>query len=238
MNSASIPFLTAAALGRLMRRQEISPVEAVEAYLERIYSVDRKLNSYITVSRDHALAAARQAESEIAAGEYRGPLHGVPVAVKDQFNTAGILTTGGLQSPGNQRTRLRRHRHIQSQERRRHPDWQAEHERVRHWEQRLPPLGHAPQSLGSSEKPRHLQQWFRRRHRRLPLRHLSGRGHRRLHSQPRQQLRPRRPSPHMGAGQSLRNVGRLLVKRHRRPDLSHRRRLRPHPAGHRRPRPQ
>ena len=95
MNSASIPFLTAAALGRLIRRQEISPVEAVEAYLERIYSVDRKLNSYITVSRDHALAAARQAESEIAAGEYRGPLHGVPVAVKDQFNTAGILTTGG-----------------------------------------------------------------------------------------------------------------------------------------------
>ena len=95
MNSASIPFLTAAALGRLIRRQEISPVEAVEAYLERIYRVDRKLNSYITVSRDHALAAARQAEREIAAGEYRGPLHGVPVAVKDQFNTAGILTTGG-----------------------------------------------------------------------------------------------------------------------------------------------
>ena len=95
MNTADIPFLTAAALGRLIQRQEVSPVEAVEAYLERIYSVDRKLNSYITVCRNHALAAARQAEEEIAAGEHRGPLHGVPVAVKDQFNTAGILTTGG-----------------------------------------------------------------------------------------------------------------------------------------------
>ncbi len=95
MNSAAIPFLTAAELGRLIQRREVSPVEAVEAYLERIYRVDRKLNSYITVCRNQALAAARQAESEIAAGEHRGPLHGVPVAVKDQFNTEGILTTGG-----------------------------------------------------------------------------------------------------------------------------------------------
>ena len=95
MNAASIPFLTAATLGDLISRREISPVEAVEAYLERIYSVDRKLNSYITVCRNHALEAAKQAEREIAAGEHRGPLHGVPVAVKDQFNTAGILTTGG-----------------------------------------------------------------------------------------------------------------------------------------------
>ena len=95
MDSANIPFLTAATLGRLINRREVSPVEAVEAYLERIDSVDQKLNSYITVCGEHALNAARQAEAEIAAGESRGPLHGVPVAVKDQFNTAGILTTGG-----------------------------------------------------------------------------------------------------------------------------------------------
>lgn len=95
MNNEGLPFLTAAALGKLIRRREVSPVEAVEAYLERIYRLDRKLNSYITVTRDHALAAAKQAEREIAAGQHRGPFHGVPVAVKDQFNTAGILTTGG-----------------------------------------------------------------------------------------------------------------------------------------------
>ena len=70
-------------------------MEAAEAYFDRIAEVDGKLNSYITVTRDHALEQAREAETEIARGGHRGPLHGVPVAVKDQFNTAGILTTGG-----------------------------------------------------------------------------------------------------------------------------------------------
>ena len=95
MDRNEIPFLTASALSRLIRDGEISPVEAAEAYFDRIGRVDGKLNSYITVTRDEALAAARQAESEITAGNYRGALHGVPVAVKDQFNTAGIRTTGG-----------------------------------------------------------------------------------------------------------------------------------------------
>ncbi len=95
MNQQEIPFLTVARLGDLLRAGAVSPVEAAEAYLERIDRVDGQLNSYITVTRDEALAAARQAEAEIAAGNYRGPLHGVPVAVKDQLNTRGIRTTGG-----------------------------------------------------------------------------------------------------------------------------------------------
>lgn len=95
MERSDIPFLSASELARLIESREVSPVEAAEAYFERIAEVDGKLNSYITVTRDYALEAARQAEAEIAAGSYRGPLHGVPVAVKDQFNTAGILTTGG-----------------------------------------------------------------------------------------------------------------------------------------------
>ena len=95
MDKNDIPFLTASALSRLIRDGEVSPVEAAEAYFDRIGQVDGKLNSYITVTRDEALAAARQAEGEIAAGNHRGALHGVPVAVKDQFNTAGIRTTGG-----------------------------------------------------------------------------------------------------------------------------------------------
>jgi aspartyl-tRNA(Asn)/glutamyl-tRNA(Gln) amidotransferase subunit A len=95
MNNADIPFLSAVALGELIRKKEISPVEATAAYLDRIDAVDGKLHSYITVCRDEALQAAREAEQAIAHGEWRGPLHGVPYAVKDQFWTKGIRTTGG-----------------------------------------------------------------------------------------------------------------------------------------------
>ena len=95
MDKKEIPFLTASQLSKLIETKEVSPVEATEAYLDRIKEVDPKLNSYITVTGEQALAAARQAEREIATGMHRGPLHGVPVAVKDQFNTAGIRTTGG-----------------------------------------------------------------------------------------------------------------------------------------------
>ena len=95
MERSEIPFLSASELARLIESRQVSPVDATEAYLQRIDEVDTKLNSYITVTREYALEAARQAEAEIAAGNYRGPLHGLPLAVKDQFNSAGILTTGG-----------------------------------------------------------------------------------------------------------------------------------------------
>ena len=92
---SELPFLSVAELGRLIRSREVSPVEATEAYLERIDRIDGQLNSYITVCHDEARLAAREAEQAIAAGQYRGPLHGIPVAVKDQFDTAGIRTTYG-----------------------------------------------------------------------------------------------------------------------------------------------
>ena len=95
MNKADIPFLSATALGELIHKRDISPVEATEAYLERIDAIDGTLHSYITVCRQEALQAARDAEQALVRGEYRGPLHGVPYAVKDQFWTKGILTTGG-----------------------------------------------------------------------------------------------------------------------------------------------
>ena len=95
MDKADIPFLPASELAGLIEKRDVSPVEAAEAYLERIDRVDGKLNSYITVSADHALESAKAAETEIAGGGYRGPMHGIPYAVKDQFNTRGILTTGG-----------------------------------------------------------------------------------------------------------------------------------------------
>ena len=84
MNKQGIPFLTMAELSEMIREKEVSPVEVTEAYLERIDAVNFKFNSYLTVCRKEALHAARKAESAIAQGNYLGPMHGVPVAVKDQ----------------------------------------------------------------------------------------------------------------------------------------------------------
>ena len=95
MEKSELPFLSATELSRLIESREISPVDATEAYLDRIDSLDFKFNAYLTVTRETAMAAAREAEQEIAAGNHRGPMHGVPVAVKDQFLTAGVRTTGG-----------------------------------------------------------------------------------------------------------------------------------------------
>jgi len=93
MQPAEIPYLSAAELGGLIAAQEVTPLEAVDAYLSRIEQVDSRLNAYITVCADAARQEARQAGAEIARGQYRGPLHGVPVAVKDQIHTQGILTS-------------------------------------------------------------------------------------------------------------------------------------------------
>ena len=95
MNKEDIPFLSATELSHKLENKEVSPVEATEAYLERIDAVDSKLNSYITVCRDEALRDAADAEKAIARGDYKGPMHGVPVAVKDQIWTKGIRTTVG-----------------------------------------------------------------------------------------------------------------------------------------------
>ena len=93
MNNHELVFLSAASLASEIRNKQISPVEAVEAYLQQINRVDPKLNAYITVLADQALEAARESESDITSGINRGPLHGVPVAVKDQIYTKGIRTS-------------------------------------------------------------------------------------------------------------------------------------------------
>jgi aspartyl-tRNA(Asn)/glutamyl-tRNA(Gln) amidotransferase subunit A len=75
-----------------VRARRLSPVDIVEAYLARIEAVDDRVRSYILVLADDARSAAREAEAEIAAGRWRGPLHGLPYAVKDNYNTAGVRT--------------------------------------------------------------------------------------------------------------------------------------------------
>jgi len=95
MNKSELPFLSAGDLSRLIQSKEVSPVEATEAYLDRIESLDHRFHSYLTIMREQALADAGQAEQDIASGQHRGPMHGVPVAVKDQFWSKGVRSTGG-----------------------------------------------------------------------------------------------------------------------------------------------
>ena len=80
--------------GRI-RDGEVSPVEVVEACLARIEATEPLLNSFITLLPEAARAAARRAEQDIGRGGWRGPLHGIPVGLKDLFNTAGVRTTSG-----------------------------------------------------------------------------------------------------------------------------------------------
>ena len=95
MANTELCYLSATELGERIARGEISSVDATEVYLGRIAQLDGNYASFITVTADRAREDARRADQEIAAGRRRGPLHGVPVAAKDQFNTAGILTTNG-----------------------------------------------------------------------------------------------------------------------------------------------
>jgi amidase len=88
-------YLEMSELSLLIRSGKISPVEVTQAQLARIDKLDGKLNSYAYVAAEQALAQARQAEAELARGEYRSPLHGVPIAVKDLFWTQDMPTTAG-----------------------------------------------------------------------------------------------------------------------------------------------
>jgi aspartyl-tRNA(Asn)/glutamyl-tRNA(Gln) amidotransferase subunit A len=88
-------YLSATELGTRIRARQVSPVELAESYLARIDRVAPKLNAFVTVTRERALAQAREAEREIVAGRMRGPLHGVPYGVKDLFAIRGVKTTWG-----------------------------------------------------------------------------------------------------------------------------------------------
>src|SRR5579859_3193526 len=92
-SASELPLLDLAAASRAVQKKEVSPVELTRACLERIERLNPKLNAFITVTNEMALEQARTAEAEIARGEWKGPLHGIPLAVKDLIETAGVRTT-------------------------------------------------------------------------------------------------------------------------------------------------
>jgi aspartyl-tRNA(Asn)/glutamyl-tRNA(Gln) amidotransferase subunit A len=91
--TSDLTALTLVEVAELVRKKTVSPVELTHACLARIERLNPSLNAFITVTADSALAEAREAESEVQRGKWRGPLHGIPIALKDLFDTAGIRTT-------------------------------------------------------------------------------------------------------------------------------------------------
>src|SRR4030081_610585 len=88
-----LAYLSVAEGAALLRARKLSPVEWTTALLDRIAAIDEHYNAFLSVTADTALAQARAAESEIAKGQWRGPMHGVPYAAKDIFDIAGMATT-------------------------------------------------------------------------------------------------------------------------------------------------
>ena len=95
MSNPELALMDIAALAPLIEKREVSPLEVMQSQLDRIAALNPDLNAYISLYPDAALAAAKEAESEIAAGNYRGPLHGIPMAVKDLLQVAGMERTCG-----------------------------------------------------------------------------------------------------------------------------------------------
>ena len=96
-NDADIAFAPVTRLSRWIEKRALTSERLTNIYLDRIARFDSKLHCIITLTRDHALDQAKRADAEIAAGKYRGPLHGIPWGVKDLVDTAGIATTYGAE---------------------------------------------------------------------------------------------------------------------------------------------
>lgn len=86
-------YMSISELSGLIRNRKVSPVTVTRACLKRIEQIDSKLNAFITVTGEQALKEARIAETEIRKGKWKGPLHGIPIALKDNIDTAGVRTT-------------------------------------------------------------------------------------------------------------------------------------------------
>ena len=93
--SAELAFMSAVELAKSIREKRVSSLEATENFFQRIDQLDSKLNTYLTLCRDQALADARAADAAVQQGAELGPLHGVPISIKDLETTKGVVTTMG-----------------------------------------------------------------------------------------------------------------------------------------------
>src|SRR5262249_24877500 len=93
----ALHYMSIGAVSARVRAKEISPVELVNACLARIAELNPRLNAFITVLADRARQQARTAEAEVQAGRWRGPLHGIPVGIKDFYDTANVRTTAAFE---------------------------------------------------------------------------------------------------------------------------------------------
>ena len=98
MSAAELTALSIADAAELLSTKRVSPSELTEAYLGRIERLDPSINAYVMLTADRARDDARRATDEITAGNYRGPLHGIPIGLKDLYDTAGIRTCGGCKA--------------------------------------------------------------------------------------------------------------------------------------------
>ena len=95
MEASKIAFLSALELAELVRNKEIRSVELTELYIDRIERLDSRINAVVVRDFDAAREAAKAADAALAKGEARGPLHGVPMTIKEQYHAAGLPTTFG-----------------------------------------------------------------------------------------------------------------------------------------------
>ncbi len=98
MQTLELTAMTLAETADRIRSKEVSPVELTDAYLRRIEALNPTINAYVLPTPQRAREDARRAADEIARGDYRGPLHGIPIALKDLYETAGIRTSGGCRA--------------------------------------------------------------------------------------------------------------------------------------------
>ena len=161
---SELHWLTAAEAARQFAARKLSPVELMTALLARIERLDPKLHAFIRLDADAAMEAARAAEAEIAAGRVRGPLHGVPVGIKDIIDVAGLPTTCHSKILRRQRRQGRRGGDRKAAPGGRDHPGQAVHPRVRH---RRPELRPAVPAGAQPLEPRPSSRWlllgFRRR---------------------------------------------------------------------------
>lgn len=165
----SVALCTIHDLAPRIERKEVSPVEVVRECVDRIDRLDGRLNSFVRYWPEEALAEAAALEREIAHGTYRGPLHGVPLAIKDNIAVAGWPTTNGSHLMADHVTdydatvvrRLREAGAVILGKNNLH-EWARWCELLRRT------VRHDPQSLGPREGPRWLERWFDRSGERFP----------------------------------------------------------------------